>query len=377
MTDNGPGFLPGSRPVPYGMTPGVRHVMPGINDGPAPYGMTPGQPHVLPDQIDLDTVKPDVVNLDEPPAAAPLAGGPLLPRPSAPQAPAGPASGWRVKNSKGDVVATIATNPRAGLDYQRLQVQNIGDSLLKQAVTPEEKDAATRATAFGLSLVGSMANDKIQAAIVHRYDEDTGNANKLALQGMRTKNRGGGPAAGAPTGPSKADKFGVAVDKDASGVTEGIIKDTEAQAKLSALNAYEQDLEKLEAMINDPNALSQRAAIAEYMKELTGKQATDMERRQITGAAGMMNKIQNDFNLWNPADASLTRAYRQAFSRNVGTLRTAVRASREKIAAGTSNALSHNPFLKRHADPAELGNYGRGRITGDYGDQEAPADLLK
>jgi hypothetical protein len=382
---------PGEAPVPYGMTPGVRQVLPGINDrDPRPleqrYGLgnqvppSIGGKWIRPDDVNLDApsqVKPDDVTLDEEPGPAPpLPGRPMLSKP-APEAPRGPATGWRIKDAKGNVVATVPADPDTGKAYQQLQVQNIGDSLFKQAVSPEEKEAATRATAFGLSLVGSMSNEKIQAAIVHRYDSDTGNSLKRDLQAMRTRNRGGGGAAPAPGGISKQDKVVEGVDKDASGVMEGVIKDSEAQAKLSALNAYEQDLQDAEAQMSDPNPMAQRAAVANYMKMLTGKQSTDIERRQILGANGIIDKIKNDLQLWNPNDASMTKAFRQSFIRNIATLRAAVAAQKKKLAQATADALSHHPFLKKHGDAVAAGNYGKGRISGEYDDkQAAPDDLL-
>lgn len=370
-----PGYLPGTS-VPYGMTPGVRQVLPGINDQapPAPYGMLPGQRHVLPDQVNLDAapVKPDDVTLDEQPAEGP---GVL--------ASTHKVRSFRVTNEKGEVVADLPDNPAAGggaNDYYKAQVQKIGDSLVSQAVNPADKEAAARATQFGMSLVGLMPIKDIQTAIVHRYDTDERNSISRETQAAKTARAHGGPGV-PPGGVTKAQKTEELIDKDASATMEEVIKDKESQAKLSALNSYEQTIDQLEAQMSKPDAMSQRAAVAEYMKTLTGKQSTDMERRQILGANGALDRIANELNMWNPGDASMTKAFQQSFRKNVAVMRANVEAQKKKLAQETSDALSHHPFLAKHGNPAAMGNYGRGRISGDYGDKPAAGgvdpDLLK
>src|SRR6185436_3475504 len=124
MTDQGPRFLPGQQPIPYATMHGLPSTPYGMSNGPvrlegindAPGQRFGGAP----------PLEPEPINLDESPA------------PMAPAQPERP-SGWRVKNAKGEVVASIASNPKAGQDYQKFQVQNVGQSLLSQAVTPEEK----------------------------------------------------------------------------------------------------------------------------------------------------------------------------------------------------------------------------------------------
>jgi len=385
MTDNGPvmPWLPGHSPVAG--VPYAPLTLPGINDGtqappPAPYGMLAGQRHVLPDQINLDPqpVKPEAINLDEPsepnapPGAAPDAPGPgVLPQTHKLRA-------IRVMNDKGEVVANMPVNDEAtGNDYYKRHIQAIGDSLMSQAMNPADKAAAATATQFGMSLIGLMPFKDIQKAIISHYEADERNVIARETQAAKTARAAamkGGPA---PGGPTKGEKAGELIDKDVETLADSKLKDTESQSKLSALNAYEQTIDQLEAQMAGNDAMSQRAAIAEYMKTLTGKQSTDVERRQILGANGAIDRIMNDLNLWNPSDASLTKAFRQAFIRNVGIMRQNVQAARAKIAAQAGAALEHSPFIKKHGDAAEYKKYGTGRISGDYGDTQpaAPAPV--
>jgi hypothetical protein len=361
-------WLPGQSPVSganYG-----RLRLPGVNDQvpSAPYGMLPGQRHVLPDQINLDPqpVKPDEINLDDPNAAPPVApatGGPgVLPQTHKLRA-------IRVMNEKGEVVANMPVNDEnTGNDYYKRHIQSIGDALQAQAVNPADKGAAVAATQYAMSLIGLMPFKDIQAAMMHHYEADERNVISRETQAQKSKRAAmvghGGPA----TGPSKGDKAQELIDKDVQATADSNLKDTESQAKLSKLNEYEQTVDQLEAMMGSGDALSQRAAVAEYMKTLTGKQSTDIERRQILGANGAIDRIMNDLRLWNPGDASMTKAFRQSFIRNVGVMRANVQAQRKKLAQQAADALGHNPFIQKHGDPEAYRKYGSGRIGGDYGD---------
>lgn len=374
MTDAGPRSLA----APYGMTPGVRAVLPGINDqqpmeqryglgGGVPYGMEPGRRHVIPDQIDLDSPPaPDAVNLD-----APATTQKPIPEPTH--------TGWEVRDPHGRTVMHMPLNPQASKAYQGYQVTQAGKSLLEQAVTPAEKEAANRALAWGMSRIGTAPVEEVTKELVHRYDTDMGNSTKVQLQDMRTRNRGGG-GKGGPVGPSKADKFTNQVDMEDAKLTEAIVNNEQQQSKVAALRDYESDLEKLEQMISSGNALSERGAIAEYLKTLTGKQSTDRERQQITGAAGKLAELQNNLSLWSPTDASLSRAYVQEFKKNLAVLRSSVSARKQQIGKEAGDRLTHQPrFAKKDADTKKaLSSYGKGVVTGEYDDNAGvDEDLLK
>lgn len=372
MTDAGPRFLPG-QPIGYGMTPGVHHDVTDdrydLGAPKAPYGMTPGQRHVIPDQIDLDAPPtPEQVQLDDSPH--PLSAPPGNEHKGSP-------IGWRVRDSAGNVVAELHNvNTR---DYQAKQVEAVGQSLIEQAITPEDKEAAQRATAFGKAMVGIAPSSEITKRMVAQYDTDIRNGISRSIQAEKSKRaamRGsGGPG---PAGPTKAQKFENQVDLDDAKLVESVVNNEQAQSKVNALRDMESDLDKLEAMVSSPDALAQRAAIMEYMKTLSGKQSTDIERRNLANANGIWDSMMNNIGLWTN-DATLTKGYLSQFKRLVATLRGSVNKRKSQIGKEASDRLTHQPRFagKDEATKKALGNYGRGVVTGDYGDSAFDPSLLK
>lgn len=335
--------LPGT---PYGMGRGpVR--LEGINDQP---GQRFGGPPPL---------EPEQINLDEP--SAPLA-------PAQPQQP----SGWRVKNAKGEVVASIAANPKAGQDYQKFQVQNVGQSLLSQAVTPEEKEAATRALAYGMSLVGTMDVDKIQKEIVHRYDTDTGYAEKRGLQTMRTRNRGvGGP--GGPVGPTKADKWGAKLNADLYDRVDKLVAATQGSENYKKISDLENETNLIETQLNSANAMSDRVAVQRLLLQLTGKASRESEQSAITGAAGKWNEFENKLRLWTSDDPRLTQQFINQFRGLLGAQKKFIADQKEKIGRSAAAAVRDETVGYSDEERLSAADVAYGRITGRHTQEYKPA----
>ena len=258
-------WLPGQSPVAganYG-----RLALPGVNDQPpaAPYGMTPGQRHVIPDQVNLDAqpVKPDDVNLDGAPGALPSAPTPgVLPQTHR-------LKSIQITSPDGKVVADMPVNPNTGNDYLKFQVKQIGDSLINQAVTPEDKEAAGRAQQFGLSLVGLMPLKDIQAAVVHRYDTDERNAISREVQDAKTARlKMMGLGGGAAAGPTKQDKFDKALDDSLRKNVNDIITSERTGTKYAALSEQENNVAQGLRLLSSPNAMSQRIAVQQELLAL-------------------------------------------------------------------------------------------------------------
>lgn len=348
MTDQGPRFLPGQQPIPYAQLHGLPGTPYGMENGPvrlAGINDAPGQRFGGP--------APEPINLDEP---------------SAPQQP----SGWRVKNAKGEVVASIAANPKAGQDYQKFQVTNIGQSLLSQAVTPAEQDAATRATAYGMSLVGTMDVDKIQKEIVHRYDTDTGYAEKRDLQGMRTRNRGMGEPA-APIGPSKADKWGAKLNGDLYDRVDKLVQATQSNENYKKISDLENETNLMETQLNNVNAMSDRIAVQRLLLSLTGKASRESEQTAITGAAGKWEQFKNKLSLWTSDDPKLTEKFIGEFRGLLGAQKKFVADQKEKI--GRSVAASVRDETPGYSDEERMAaaDVAYGRITGRHTQEYKPA----
>lgn len=359
MTDQGPRFLPGQQPIPYATMHGLPSTPYGMSNGPVRLeGINdqPGQRFGGPPPLE-----PEPINLDETPASM---------APTQPQAP----SGWRVKNAKGEVVASIAANPKAGQDYQKFQVQSIGQSLLSQAVTPEEKEAATRAMAYGMSLVGTMGVDKIQSEIVHRYDTDTGYAEKRGLQQMRTRNRGvGGPGVPGVAGPSKADKWGAKLNADLYDRVDKLVSATQGSENYKKISDLENETNLIETQLNQANAMSDRVAVQRLLLALTGKASRESEQTAITGAAGKWEQFKNKLSLWTSDDPRLTAKFVQEFRGLLDAQKKFISSQKEKIGRSAAAAVRDEAVGYSDEERMAAADVAYGRITGRHTQEYKPA----
>ena len=358
-----PGYIPGRPAIGYGMTPGVHHnTMTGRDDmtgdpepveQPAAPLLAGGPP---PEKINLDA--PDGAPAPKPPT---MRGKPI---------------GWQILNDDGSVLAEFHNVNTA--DYQRKQVEDVGKALVDQAVSPDDKEAANRALAYGLAMVGTIPASEITKRMAQRYDTDERNSISRSIQQQKNARRGLG-GGGGPVGPSKADKFDNDQEKFDAGLTEQVVNNTQAQSKVAALHEMESDLDKLESMVSSKDPLAQRAAVMEYMKTLSGKQSTDVERRNLANANGIIDALVNNVSLWT-TDPSLTKGYVQQFKNLVGTLRATVAKRKAQIGKEASDRITHQPRFvgKDPATKKKLGDYAQGVLTGDYNDKPAvDPDLLK
>ena len=358
MTDQGPRFLPG-QPIPYATLHGLPSTPYGMENGPVRLegiNDAPGQRFGGPPPLE-----PEPINLDESPA------------PMAPAQPERP-SGWRVKNAKGEVVASIAANPKAGQDYQKFQVQNIGQSLLSQAVTPEEQEAARRATVYGMSLVGTMGVDKIQSEIVHRYDTDTGYAEKRALQTMRTRNRGvGAPGVPGAAGPTKADKWGAKLNADLYDRVDKLVAATQGSENYKKISDMENETSLIETQLNQANAMSDRVAVQRLLLQLTGKASRESEQSAITGAAGKWEQFKNKLSLWTSDDPRLTAKFVQEFRGLLDAQKKFIAAQKEKIGRSAAAAVRDEAVGYSDEERMAAADVAYGRITGRHTQEYKPA----
>lgn len=344
-------WLPGQSPV-AGVNYG-RLRLPGVNDQapPAPYGMMPGQRHVLPEQVNLDQkpVTPENITLDETPPAGPG----VLPQTHKVRS-------FRVTNAKGETVAELPDNPTAGSgnDYYRSQVQKIGDSLVSQAVNPADKEAAARATQFGLSLVGLMPIKDIQTAIVHRYDTDERNSISREVQDAKNKRLAMRGSGGPGLGPTKADMQNHKLSADMWALVNGIVDKDRSATKYAAISEQENSIAEMDRMMSSANSMAQRIAVMEQLKNETGKVAVESERAGITGAAGKWEEIKNKLSLWTSEDPQLSARFVNEFRGMLATQRQYVAEQKEKLGRETAAAVYKETKDQDAADAAY------GRMTG-------------
>ncbi len=319
MTDQGPrGLIPGQgmlRPsAPYGMTPGVRSVLPGVNDMSATAWNRPPP-------IDLDTPSPN----PPPPGAQPAAASPEQSEQR---------DGWELTMPSGGVV-----HLRSGLSKKRdaEQVQALGQALMNHAVSDGDKATAARAMEWGMGLVGKAPSAEITKQMAHMWDQGSMDDLKLELQGMRSKaNRGGTGGVPNPEGayglPDPMSKFGHAVHKDLEALTSQVLREERGSAKYMAMSDHENQMGVIEAEIASGNAMAERGAVMRRLLEMTGKASRESEQAGITASAGKWTELKNRLALWVPGtNPSLDRAYIDQFKHMIAVDRSAIRKAKEEL----------------------------------------------
>lgn len=349
MTDAGPRFLPGQPPIGYGMTPGVHHnVMTGRDD------MT-GDPEPAPD---ADPVVPDKIDLD-----APEGGAPAAPTPQP--------IGWRIKHPDGSVLAEFHNVNTQ--DYQKEQVKRIGDALLSQAVTPEDKEAAQRAAVYGSALVGVVPVGEIGKRMAMRYDTDQRNSISRDIQEQKNKRfsmrGGGGPAGMVPGGPTKgAHKL----DQDLFNRVDSVVKDAQGSEGYKALAALEQSLTQMNAAMSSGNAMSERIAVQQQLRDLTGKASRESEQAAITGAAGMWDSMRNKLDLWVSDNPTLSENYKKQFRSMIATQRQYVQQAKDKLGREVAARIREESSGYPEEDQLQAADVAYGAFTGVHAKPYSP-----
>ena len=257
---------------------------------------------------------------------------------------------FRVTNDKGETVADMPDNPTAGNgnDYIKGQVQKIGDSLVSQAVNPADKEAAARATQFGLSLVGLMPIKDIQSAIVHRYDTDERNSISRETQEAKSKRLamrgGGGGAPAGAAGPTKADKYQGQLDDKLRGSIDKIIDSERQGTKYAAISEQENNIAQMDKLLAQPNAMGQRVAVQRALLELTGKASRESEQAALTGASGKWEELKNKLSLWTSDDPQLSTKYIAEFRQMLATQRQYIAEQKTKIADSAATRAASEAF---------------------------------
>ena len=358
MTDAGPRYLPGA-PIGYGMTPGVHHnVMTGRDDmtgdpepvEPPPAPLLPGGP------------PPEKINLDAPEAQ---------PGPAQPPTMRGKPIGWQILNDDGSVLAEFHNVNTA--DYQRKQVEAVGKALVDQAVTPDDKEAANRALAYGLAMVGTTPAADITKRMTQRYDTDERNSISRSIQEQKNKRRGvgggGGPAGMVPGGPTKA---GHKLDQDLYNRVDSIVKDTQGSEGYKALSSLEQTLDSMQSAMNSGNAMSERIAVQQQLLALTGKASRESEQAAITGAAGMWTGLANKLSLWTSDNPELTSGYKKSFLQMIAGQKQAIQAAKDRIGRQVAARVREESSGYPEEDQTQASDVAYGSITGIHAKQYVP-----
>ena len=328
-------------PVPYGMTPGERHELPGItvpsappapdeinlDEAPpsAPYGMEPGKRHFLPGITPL---------LQQ---SSPLSGAP-------PQAPAQPQvdeSQYRDANGHEYGISfmldgkrvELKPNLEASSEHRGRQINELGQALMKHAHTDAEKEAAERAAAWGLAQADTdIPLEHVMKSMDESYRKDTGYEAALAKQALVNQGKMDAVHAAHPWGLGggsgsnlKQDKFDFQVNHAHSEAVGNLVESErrgyDFKKGQDALAAYD----GIASMMESDNAGSQQLAIGNLMLALTGKQATARERAAIENMNGAWDHYVREIRSLFP-NPEVTEGFKRQFLAAVNQARQAVAA---------------------------------------------------
>lgn len=362
MTDQGPrGLIPGQsmlRPkAPYGMTPGVRSVLPGINDGSATAWNA--RPAAAPEPIDLD---------------APMASPP----PPGPQPAPAASAGWELTDPDGNVVHMRSAQHK---ERDAAEVQKLGAALMNHAVSPADKETAARVMEWGAAQVGRAPIGEIIKQMAHFWDQGSMDDLKLELQGMRSKaNRGGTGGVPNPVGenglPDPMSKFGHTLNKDLEALTSQVLREERSSAKYMAMSDLENTMAQMEHNLNSGNSMAERVAVQQQLLILTGKASRESEQSAITGSAGKWEELKNKLSLWTSPDPNLSRAYLEKFRGMLAAEKAAIRKQKEDLGRQAATRVMRQAAAYGPQAAQEAADTVYGAITNRYrgGSYSPPTD---
>lgn len=233
---------------------------------------------------------------------APRTPGGSLPQPASAAEPAGaseaPLRGYTLRGPDGKTLYQVS--PQDVIKGQRERVGGVFDNL-----PAEELDAGAvkEAKSIAMGLVGVLTPQQAVAKGLEHLEK--GQQRRGALQAVEANHRprfgggGTGPAADWATG-----KQGAAMNQfsDEMDATSKIIMD---KYKLPALNAADQQVRSAAAGLDHAdNPASQKLAIKQIIKSMSGAVVTDTESRYYEQAAGIKASLENILAQWTGDEMS-------------------------------------------------------------------------
>jgi len=312
LEENAPAPRPLTGMAPYGMTPGVRHPLPGI---PMPEDQAP------------------------PPAPKNYDNG--------------------IQFDFEGQHYELRPNLENSVENRAKKINALGQALMKSAHTDQEKAASERAAAWGLAMADTdMPIEKVISEMDGSYKRDTGYENALTRQALANEGHlnaakanhpyafGMASGGGGSSGPTKQDKFDHAVLKDHWEQIRQLVNDDRNAENFKKLSEAEATAENSAAQMSSANALTQYEAIAGEMLRLTGKQQTAREQQAMQNAAGAIEGLKNQANKWNPFtdNPQMTETYKRQFIDAMMTIKDEIRKQRDAFGQESLYRLHTAPF---------------------------------
>jgi hypothetical protein len=337
---------------------------------------------------------PDEINLDAPPPRAPygmdpnvrhvLPGITRLPPPTAPVDDEsqyldehGNEYGISFKDPTTGQRITLRPNLENSEQVRAKKIHALGSALMDHAHTEAEKVAAERAAAWGLAQADTdVPIEHVIANMDASYRKDTGYEAALSKQTLANQGKLDAVHARFPWGTGtgggtnlKQDKFDLQESQGYTSDLSGLVEAERKNYDFKANQATQQATQKMLAMMNSGNALAQRVAVMQELKELTGKQQTAREQAAIANAAGVMEAWMNDWALKIPgADPQLSESYRRKFIEALQIAQQTAQQTMADLGESGVNALKTAPFYQRMSpeERAMAEAHVRGRLSGKF-----------
>jgi hypothetical protein len=298
---NGDTFIPKSAGMrPSAAEPGAKGPLGPLGAAPpkvnAPYGMRPGVRHLLPGL---------------PPPRVDRTGDFDLVAPS------------------GAVIPIRDLNPRDN-DI----VDKLGQAFVNGSGDDRERRVANQALQAGRALVGQMPIQEIQKIMTDMWDHGVGNVLKRDLGRDRIAAAAANRGLRNPNLPGKADE---ASATNAFKMAEAVAGRESRVTKLAAANEMLSQFDRVDALISSDKPMAERIAPMVILLGLTGKASVESERAGVTKGAGEWDYWANKFKQLDPNDPGMTRAYVEEVKRYLQTERNAVIERRKAIATAAAN----------------------------------------
>jgi hypothetical protein len=259
----------------------------------APYGMKPGVRHVLPGISKLANQKP--IDFNQP---------------------------MHFVMPDGSRIPLVSTAP-----HDNAIVDNLEKSLLATSANEAERAIARGVAQWGRSLVGHTSIDDIQKLMSERWDHNVGNVVKRDVSHNHILAAGANRANAVPPREkydnARSDKWREQVEK--------IIESERKGNKFAALNELDTTFGRMEHLLNEGNPTGERVTQMLELLALSGKQSRGSEQEGITASAGKWDEMANKIALWTNG-GKLTDRYVRQFQQYIRSERANILKHRKDIA---------------------------------------------
>lgn len=343
---------PPMAPIPPGLQPGPS--MPGGLPSPAPSPIPPVE------QSGGEGSAGAIVEPPPPPGPrpGPAREGPAMAEPPAPGGQRMPMLGGYRLTIGGKV---INIDGHAIAERQRNRVRGIMSTLVTNANTPEEKEAAQEAMDIAINSVGIYSPaEAVQNGLKHY-------SGRMDIAAREQRARIGAAGQAARGGVASGNKFELARTSGLTDDVENMVKGVEQNWGVKNLREASAASDKTVDLLSTQNPLAQRAALTATLKQWFSSVTSNTELAMVLGGGGFIEQMKLEIGKYLDEGRLPEKYVRWLKEASV----KAAAWSRKRIADAAETArrtILENPgFTERFTKPGEgqrYADYVWGRITG-------------